>query len=448
MHPQIYTPGAGHVPPGGSLPGREELLRSWENLLANVTMRGRIGARDLVLTGNRGVGKTVAMKLCAALAEEHGYARLAFQASPEATFSAALQEAISSHPRARETGWAAAVQTLRRITGASVGVAGVSASLSRDSDEPAKPDPYNTTAVATALANLATSIHTRNENGGVLLCVDELQMSASKDISALGGVLNHLNNWYPEAPVVFIAAGLPNTLERMMGSPEQPLISNPSRLFLFEPLKPYLSLEETEAALRPAARLNDADWTPESVRAVYDATQGYPAHIQVLAAATWTTATTSPITVQDVAAAQPLAQAEVARMYLVPRWDQMTNLQRAYLTAMTMCETPTESGRIAHMLGRRSSDLSRTRESLLKAGDIYGTGVGFVSLAQPLMRNFAPTQYYASVEGTPGFPTLREMSEARDSWQDGRRTAREALTPEQIRDLATPPADQTAGEPQ
>lgn len=443
MQPQIYAPGAGHVPPGGSLPGREELLRSWDNLLGNVTLRGRVGARDLVLTGNRGVGKTVAMKHCAAIAERHGYARLAFQASREATLSAALQEAVAAHPRAGEAGWAAAVQTLRRITGASVGVAGVSASISRQPDESlAQPDPYNTTAIANALAGLAATIKDRDrqKRGGVLLCIDELQMSAPRDLEALGGVLNHLNNWHPEAPVVFVAAGLPNTLQRMMGSPEHPLISNPARLFMFEPLKQYLTLEQTESALRPAARQHGADWTPEAARAVHDATQGYPAHVQVLAAATWSHAPRSPITAADVRAAEPIAQAEVARMYLVPRWEQMSGLQRAYLTAISMCDTPTETGRVAAMLGRRTTDLSRAREALLRAGDIYSTGVGRISLAQPLMRAFAPHQYHATVERTSGLPTLREMSQARDSWVDGRRAPREPLTPEEIRQLSSPPS--------
>lgn len=98
MHPQIYSPGAGHVPPGDPLPGRAAIESAWTNMLSDVAYRGRAGARDLVLTGNRGVGKTVVMKQLARHAEAAGYARLAFQASSRSTLSLSLQQAISAHP--------------------------------------------------------------------------------------------------------------------------------------------------------------------------------------------------------------------------------------------------------------------------------------------------------------------------------------------------------------
>ncbi|MDN5715629.1 MAG: ATP-binding protein [Janibacter sp.] len=407
-------------------------------MLADASRRGRPGARDLVLTGNRGVGKTVMMKRCAEIAETRGYLQLSFQASGHATLSAALLEAVSGHPR-RSPSWAGALESLTRITGASLGVAGVSASISRAPASQARPDPYNTTAIANAVADLARMFRGEG-SGGVILCIDELQMTAGADVEALGGVLNHLNNWHAAEPVVFVATGLPNTLAKMMGpDPGHPLISNPSRLFTFEPLEQYLSLEDTTKALRPLARDHGADWTEEAVEELYRITHGYPAHVQILAAATWSTSSPPTIYVEDVHRATPTAQAEVNRMYLLPRWEQMGNVQRAYMTAMSMCDSPAESGRVAAMLGRSTTDVSRTREALIRAGDIYASGTGSLSLAQPLMRYFAPRHYHATVEGTPDLPTLREMSSARDEWVDKRRRPPEELTADEIQHLATPP---------
>lgn len=409
-------------------------------MVGDVAQRGRAGARDLVLTGNRGVGKTVLMKRLSVLAEAQGYVRLPFQASSRVSMGAALQQAMVGH-RGRTSSWRTALEGLQRVTGLSVGVAGVSASLSREADTPKTPaDPFNTTAIAAAIADLAQVV-AEGDRGGVLLCIDELQMSSPPDMETLGGVLNHLNNWHPQARVLFVAAGLPNTMSRMMGADaEHPLISNPSRLFFFETLGQYLTLAETSEALRPAARNHGVDWTAEAVVEVHSATQGFPAHVQVLAAATWTVAAGPVIDVDDVRAAVPVAEAEVARMYLLPRWDQMSDLKRAYVTAASMCGSPTEAGRIATMLGRTTTGVSKTRDELVRAGDIYSTAQGYVSLAQPLMRGFAPQHYHSTVEGTPGLPTLREMSAARDVWVDRRRKTREPLSEAEIKALSSPPS--------
>lgn len=438
MHPQIYSPGAGHVPPGDPLPGRAAIESAWMNMLADVAYRGRAGARDLVLTGNRGVGKTVVMKQLARHAEEAGYARLAFQASSRSTLSLSLQQAISAHPHSTPE-WKRPLAGLQRITGVSLGAAGISASVSRAPADPAPVDAYNTSAMADALAELAGVVG-KERGGGVVLCIDELQMSAPDDLEALGGLLNHLNNWHPDAHVVFVAAGLPNTMDRMMGPDlEHPLVSNPSRLFLFDPLEQYLDLDAATAALRPVARDHGADWTPEAVVEAHRITQGYPAHLQVLAAATWTAATTSPVDVADVHSAAPTAEHEVARMYLHPRWERMGDLQRAYLTAVAMCDPPVETGRVSAMLGRTTYQLSSTRDDLIRSGDIYSMGQGRLSLAQPLMRGFATQHYYATVEGTEGVPSLREMSLARDAWVDGRRKPKESLSRAGIEALSSPP---------
>lgn len=438
MRPQIYSPGAGHVPPGDRLPGRSGVEGAWSDMVGDVAQRGRAGARDLVLTGNRGVGKTVLMKRLSAQAQAQGYVRLPFQASSRVSMGAALQQAMAGHQE-RTSSWRAALEGLQRVTGVSVGVAGVSASLSRAAEPPTSPgDPYNTSVIAAAVADLAQVV-TDSGRGGVVLCIDELQMSSPPDMETLGGVLNHLNNWHPQARVLFVAAGLPNTMSRMMGTDaEHPLISNPSRLFFFETLGQYLTLEETSEALRPAARDHGSDWTPEAVVEVHRATQGYPAHVQVLAAASWTAAAGPVIDVGDVRSAIPVAQAEVARMYLLPRWNQMSDLKRAYVTATSMCDSPTEVGRIAAMLGRTTTGVSKTRDELVRAGDIYSTAQGYVSLAQPLMREFAPQHYHHTVEGTPGLPTLREMSSARDAWVDRRRKEREPLSRAEIEAMAAP----------
>jgi Cdc6-like AAA superfamily ATPase len=59
MEPRIYPPGAGHRPP--VLAGRDELLHSWRLILNDAAAGGRPGAREIILTGPRGIGKTAAL---------------------------------------------------------------------------------------------------------------------------------------------------------------------------------------------------------------------------------------------------------------------------------------------------------------------------------------------------------------------------------------------------
>jgi hypothetical protein len=59
VEPSIYTPGAGHRPP--VLAGRDALIQGWQLMPNDVAVRGRVGARDVILAGPRGIGKTAVL---------------------------------------------------------------------------------------------------------------------------------------------------------------------------------------------------------------------------------------------------------------------------------------------------------------------------------------------------------------------------------------------------
>lgn len=221
-------------------------------------MLGRSGAgltcercRCCAIAGNRGVGKTVVMKQLARHAEAVGYARLAFQASSRSTLSLSLQQVISAHPYSTPE-WKRPLAGLQRVTGVSLGAAGMSASVSRAPAGPAPVDAYNTSAMAGALAELAGVVG-KERGGGVVLCIDELQMSAPDDLEALGGLLNHLNNWHPDAHVVFVAAGLPNTMDRKAraSSQVQPRVGRS----LGEPVQEHISTIADDPSSAPIVDL-------------------------------------------------------------------------------------------------------------------------------------------------------------------------------------------------
>ena len=71
MDKSPYTPGAGHNPP--VLAGRDGLLRDWHLVLNDIVAGGRVRAQDMILSGPRGVGKTVTVSAFADLAKEQGF---------------------------------------------------------------------------------------------------------------------------------------------------------------------------------------------------------------------------------------------------------------------------------------------------------------------------------------------------------------------------------------
>lgn len=427
MEPQIYAAGAGHLPTAG-LPGREPELTTWQRVCADTLARGRVGALDTILIGHRGVGKTVTMKACALAAHKQGFARLSLQATPDATLSGALLRAAEEYDTSEHrAAWAKLRDTLGRITSVSGTVATVGGSISlAPPDAHPGQDPYNASAVSRALADLAADLHTAT-GGGLMLCIDELQMLAPADMRTLGGVLNDLNNWHPGARVVFLATGLPNTMSALVGPDlERPHISNPARLFTTKAIPSYLSQAETAQALRGPSLQRGIDWTDAAVVAVKDLTGGYPAHLQVLAEETWTLTPAGPVDSDQVNAAAAAAQDRVDTMFAAPRWDRLGPQQKAYLAALALAGGEARSGHLAAMLDTSSKSLSGRRDRLIRTGDIYTPRAGWVALSQPMMATYMLHAYrdlYVD-DSHDKLPSLEDMAHRRDHYVDGRtRTA-------------------------
>ena len=93
-----YAPGAGQRPP--ELAGRDEQLEAFEVVLARVA-RGR-PERSVVLTGLRGVGKTVLLNAMRSAAVRAGWGTGKFEARPDLSLRRPLASAV--HQAVRELG--------------------------------------------------------------------------------------------------------------------------------------------------------------------------------------------------------------------------------------------------------------------------------------------------------------------------------------------------------
>ena len=388
MEGSPYTPGAGHIPP--VLAGRDGLLRDWHLVLNDIVAAGRVRAQDMILAGPRGVGKTVTVSAFADLARQQGFEVVNLQA---VSGHAGLVEALLQRARTRlaeEAGaWQRARAAFERIGGVNLSTAGIGAGISTTRRDPAPPG-LDAGTLATALATLAAEVRNDAPHGGLLVTVDELQVASGPDLALLAATLHRLNVDHPRAAVLFAATGLPYTPDALRKAG----VTHPDRLFVLEPIPLTLAHDDARYAVVEPARRAGVAWTPEAAIAVVEASNGYPAHLQLFAHTIWTTAPgPDQITAADVEAALPQIADLLERRTLGPRWDRISDRQMEYLAALALHGGRASTAAIARTLGRSQQELSWLREELIEEGDIYVPKRGQLAMAVPLFNRYVLSHY-------------------------------------------------------
>ncbi|MGV0714708.1 AAA family ATPase [Mycolicibacterium sp. XJ662] len=389
MEGSVYTPGAGHSP--RVLAGRDALLQDFELMLNDVSVQGRVRAQDIILAGPRGVGKTVTVTAYGTLASSTGYEVVNLQAvAGQAGLVDSLLHRATGKLQAGAGPWQRAKKAFDRLAGVSVGAAGFSAGFTTRSPEAGRLPATDAGTLAEALLTVAAEVRRDRPNGGLLITLDELQVASPADLALLAATLHRLNVDHPEAAVVFTGTGLPHTPEALRKAG----VTHPDRLFMLEPLPLTLKAEDAAYAVVEPARRIGISWQPEAVERIVTASNGYPAHLQLFAHATWTIAPgPSVITLADVEKALPRAAAQLEQRSLGPRWDRMPDRQMEFLAALALCGGRATTAQLARILGRTSQELSWIRQALIEEGDVFAPKRGQLCLTVPLMAPFVLARY-------------------------------------------------------
>ncbi|MGI8523155.1 MAG: AAA family ATPase [Nocardioides sp.] len=411
MDHNIYSPGAGHQPP--LLAGREAPLARWQRMLSELEFRGRVGGEDLILCGPRGVGKTVLMSRFAVIADQLDYEVIQYQA---AAGNVGLVEAVArraaSRLDAQVSVWAKVRRSFENVAGVSLGAAGVSASLSLRS-APQEAFTRDASDVAHALADLASAVREERPTGGVLLAVDELQVSAKTDLTLLATMLQRLNVERPDARVAFASTALPH-IYRVL---EAAGVTHPDRLLPQESIPTALLTEHATAAVVEPALKAGVAWEPTAVDAVVRESGGHPAHLQLMAAETWETAEgPGRITAADAAVGIARSLDAIRAGNFEATWEGLSPGQRDYLAALSTAGGRATTATIVHALGAKSAqDLSDVREILLERGLVRAPRRGLVEFAVPAMAGYVAEQLTAAAGTRPPDrpPEVGRANEAR-----------------------------------
>jgi AAA ATPase domain len=377
-----YAPGAGMRPP--ELVGRDEAIEDIDVALARVA-KGR-SARHTILTGLRGVGKTVLLDHLHRLARTAGHAAVKIEAPENSNLVAQLI------PELRRTlleldRKGAAVRTVRRGFAAlrnfaaafKISVAGIDVEVTPDDRGLA-----DSGDLGLDLKDLLCAVADAAADRSIALAIfiDEIQYLSSHDLGAFLAALHQVGQ--DAKPVLLVGAGLPQ-VAGLMGEAK----SYSERLVRFVTIG-KLDREAAYQALSGPADAEDVRWEQDALDRVYEITKGYPYFVQEWGSQTWDIAARTPIGLGDVERATPIAIEELDRSFFRVRLDRLSPLERRYLGAMAE-EADGEqiaSSAVAARLGKTVGAAAPARDSLIKKGMIYAVQHGEVGFTVPLFAEF------------------------------------------------------------
>ncbi|MEH1012679.1 ATP-binding protein [Micromonospora sp. CPCC 206060] len=404
-----YAPGAGQRPP--ELAGRGRELDVFDIVLERIA-RGR-PERSLMLTGLRGVGKTVLLNTLRSQAIGRLWGTGKIEARPDQSLrrpvAAALHMAIrelAPHHRAPERidaflGVLKAFAQRATPTGR-----GSTAPKLRDRWQPGIDVPASSgradsgdieidlVELLSDAASVATDVGT-----GIAVFIDEMQDLGPEDISALCAACHELSQL--GAPLIVVGAGLPH-LPAVLSAAK----SYSERLYRYQRIDRLDRLAADQALCAPAGR-EDVEYEPKALDLLYEKSGGYPYFVQAYGKATWDHAPRSPITAADVRVAAPEAEAELAVGFFGSRFERATPAEREYMRAMATLSLPdgtdgtaarddmdlaVPTADIARSLGRKPASLSPARDALIKKGLIYSGERGTVAFTVPHFGRYLRTQ--------------------------------------------------------
>jgi hypothetical protein len=220
---------------------------------------------------------------------------------------------------------------------------------------------------------------------GIALFIDEMQDVPAPDISALCAATHELSQ--TGGPLIVVGAGLPHLPAVLSASK-----SYSERLFRYVSIDRLDRAAADQALLAPAQR-EGADFEQDALDALYAAADGYPYFVQAYGKVTWDVATASPVTAQDVAVAGPQAEGELAVGFFGSRYERATPAERKYMRMMAQLgDDPVPTAQVAEELGVKPSSVSPARDGLIKKGLIYSSERGLIAFTVPHFGRFLRAQ--------------------------------------------------------
>jgi hypothetical protein len=375
-----YSMGAGNPPP--ALTGREIQEQQFRTLLAR--LGGGLSDRGIIVSGLRGVGKTVLLLEFEGIAKDAGWTvprpiEIKSDTDFRAELADAAYQALLQLSARRALG-----DRLRSFTALLRGFK-VGASTEGNVEFSFSPD-----ALSGSTGDLERDLTTlfeelgqtaREHETGIVFLVDEMQFLAREELEAVAAAMHRMSQ--TKLPVTLVGAGLPQLPGLMVEAK-----SYAERLFAYPRLGP-LSEDAAHQALVAPAEASGVAWANDALVRITSESGCYPAFIQAYGKEAWNRATGSPIRRADVLDSEALVLTQLDHEFFHVRFEKATDREREYMAAMAdLGEGPYRTAVVAERLDRRLSYTSAPRDSLIKKGLIYSPDYGQVAFTVPKFSPF------------------------------------------------------------
>jgi len=372
-----YAPGAGTKPP--ALVGRDRQIESFDILLERLE-NGYV-EQSMIITGLRGVGKTVLLDVFREKAEARDWATVEWEVEKNAAFAPKIathvrRALLQIAPKAR---WADRVLRAASILKSFTVTFNPDGAMTAGLDIDALAGIGDSGALPEDLTDLFVAIGeaAQDQGVGVVFLIDEIQFLRLPDLEALIVALHKCTR--RSLPITLVGAGLPQ-IPRLAGEAK----SYSERLFRFPQIGQLDAASDARDALVLPARDLGVELEPDAVDFVVDYTQGYPYFLQEYGRIVWDETSASPITSDDVESVLPLVEAGLDESFFRVRAERTTELELRYLYAMAeLGPQAHRASEVAHCINRTVEQAGPIRSRLIDKGLLYTPGHGYAAFTVP-----------------------------------------------------------------
>lgn len=375
-HDNPYTPNAGARP--SALVGRDDQLATFEILLDRLR-RGHT-EQSMLITGLRGVGKTVLLGAFEERARQRGWTTIEAEITKNVEFGPRMAQLARRAllQVAPKTRWKAMGKQAASVLKSFQMTVSPQGDLTFGLDVAAAEGLADSGSLGDDLTDVLVAIGeaAREQDRGVVFLFDEVQFLAAGELEALIAALH--KTVQRQLPITLVGAGLPQ-LPRLAGEAK----SYAERLFQF-PMIRQLDVEEAAQALTEPARPLGVEFDADAVQAIVAYTQGHPYFLQEYGKLVWDRAESSRITLRDVLDVQEVVEAKLDSSFFRVRTDRVTELELQYMRAMAeLGPEPQAAKDVAPLMHRTSEQLGPTRSRLIEKGLLYTPAHGLAAFTVP-----------------------------------------------------------------
>ncbi len=377
-----FSPGAGSPPP--EMAGRNSILEQADVLLGRILAKRP--EKSLLLTGLRGVGKTVLLNEIERRAKDIGYRTILIEAhegkSLAVLLAPHLRRVLFDLDRIAGAGNKArrGLAVLKSFVSAiKISVGDINIGLDVEPESGAADSGDLEVDLPSLFITVAEAAQERGV--GVAILIDEIQYLKQVELSALIMAMHKMQQ--SQLPLVLIGAGLP-ILPGLAGDSK----SYAERLFNFPEVGPLTEVDAIHALQDPVQAVHE-EFAMEALEEIFRLTQGYPYFLQEWGYQAWNNATASPISLRVVHEASSLVSRRLDENFFRVRFDRLTPREKMFLRAMSeFAHGSCRTSDIADKLHIKVSTMGPLRASLMKKGMIYSPSYGEMAFTVPLFDEF------------------------------------------------------------